>query len=152
MHWFTAALLAMIGIAPVFLLTGVAQQHFGVPSAVTAILWFGSASIGMIGWLVISGNGSEIAVVSNVRILIVLAGITIGATSNILLFYSMTVAPNPGLTAAVLNVNALVAFLAAPVLAVLVPQFFPEWQFSWTDIFGILLVVTGLGIISVNNG
>ncbi len=148
MHWLTCAILATLGISPVMILTGVAQRNFGIASDVTAALWMGGVTLGIIGWIVTNGRGSELITLSPMLVSIFIFSLVVGAAANILLFQALVSAPNPGLVLGVLNTNALLAFLLAPLLAYVLPQFFPSWEFAWQHGIGIVMVVTGLGLIT----
>ena len=149
MNWTLSALLAAIGIAPIALITSVAQRHYNIQPDVTAALWLTTVGFGICGWLVTNGRGSELVAISGMWGVILAFSITIGVAANIFLFQSIAAAPNPGLALGIFNANALFAFLFAPVLATLLPRFFPNWEFSWQQGGGVVLVIIGLGLISV---
>ena len=148
MHWAVSAALATICITPIMLLTGVAQRNFGIQADVTAALRMGGVTIGIVGWIFASGRGSEIVTISGMWIAIAIFSLTVGTIGNILLFQAFATAPNPGLALGIFNTNAVLAFLSAPLLAFILPKFFPpDWEFSWQEGGGVALVTIGIVLV-----
>ena len=152
MHWLLGTILAIVGICPAFIFIGMASRTFGIQPDTNAALYFGAVSVGIVAWIIFRGRGNELVTTADfgsvIHICIIVFGISIGAFANIMLFRAIDTAPNPGVVMGVFNTNALLLFLFAPLLAFLMPKYFPAAEITLRDFLGILLVIVGLFIIA----
>jgi len=149
MHtWLIKAFVAMLLLVPMFILTPVLEKSFGIRPEATFIWCVGSAVLGVFFWITCSGQ-SHLLALSAPAIATALYGLTLAAVGNVLLFQSVSNAPNPGVAVAVLNSNAVVIYLVVIALSAFLPRYFSAGQVSWRHLSGVLLVTVGIALISI---
>lgn len=148
MNWIANAFVAMVGMTPIFFATGIMERQYHIRSDVTAILWGGGIAATIAGWIVMNGRGSEL-VLGKPHLVILGLAVTIGALANICLFKSFAASPNPGLTVAIVDSNAVLALLLAAPLAALLPKYFVSYELRVQDIVGVVSVIVGISLISI---
>lgn len=80
---------------------------------------------------------------------VLLVGATIGAGANLLLFTSLSEAPNPGVPIAIANAASLLVFLISAGLAVVVPRYFPPVKLDLFHFIGITLTLAGVTMLVI---
>lgn len=147
-NWFGNAIVAMIAMIPLFFTVGLLERRFGLRSDITAVLWMVGTSIGILIWILSQGRGAEF-VLRAPHIVLLGMGLVLGAITNVCLFRSFASAPNPGLTVAIVNANAVLAILIGGPLAMLLPRYFEHQTLSWGHWVGSVLVVSGVFLIGI---
>ncbi|MDO8435469.1 MAG: hypothetical protein Q7S89_02195 [bacterium] len=144
-NWFGQSLIAMILLIPSWLAVGFFERNYQIKSDVY-IVWF------FLGMAVTPALfGSPLALIAPSWRLIgamLLIGITIGGVANVLLFRAVITAPNPGLPVAISNAASVGVFLAAALLARLMPNYFNAVKVDGVAFLGVAFVMTGVSIIA----
>lgn len=148
MNWLGNALAAMLGFVPVYFASGFLERNYSIKSDVTAALWMAGISASIATVIVFQGRASEL-VLGKPHFVLLAMGATIGAMANLFLFKSLSQSPNPGLTVAIVHMDALITFLVAIPLAMLLPQYFTKSEVRMQDLIGILAVMFGMTLITI---
>lgn len=147
MDWYLKSIVAMLLMTPFMILANAFGRMGNKPEAMM-LYWFVATFIGIGFWMVHTGQVKDL-VPNKQLVLLFLIGIACGAVSNILLIKAIVEASNPGLPVAIVGTNSLVIFLVTPLLALFVPKYFQHVRFDWISLFGILLVVGGIFLITI---
>lgn len=148
MGWIGNAFAAMLGFVPVYFATGLLDRHYNIRSDVTAVLWMAGISATLATFIVVNGRGGELVLGKPHFAMLALAA-TIGSLANFFLFKSLSQSPNPGLTVAIVHTDALLTFLLAVPLAMLLPNYFTRPEIRVQDIIGVLAVMVGITLITI---
>lgn len=144
--WFWQAVLATVLVIPAWLGITFAGKFWHIRGDVI-LLWYNvGVVIGASAWIFFSR--APLATSSR-SFWIVLLGLTLGAAVNILIFRAVATAPNPGLPVAIHSASSVVLFLATFVLAFFLPKYVTAGTFSWKELCGIFLTMTGVALISL---
>ncbi len=134
------ALLATITFSNVYIFSKLAMQDVSLASF--GILWFGLALVWntIYNWTKKTNHRFKDLSIGSKRTLILIACSELIATSAFFLAIQLT--PNP----------TIVSFLAntSPVFVIILGFIFLKEQYSYTEIFGILITLLGVGLINVN--
>jgi len=148
MGWIGNAFAAMLGFVPIYFATGLLERNYSIRSDVTAVYWMAGIAVSIASLIVVNGRAAEL-VPAKPHIVMLLLGATIGAMANTFLFRSLAQSPNPGLTVTIVHLDALVTFLLAVPIALLLPAYFNRPEIRLQDIFGVLLAVVGVALITI---
>lgn len=149
MGWFgKSAVAAVLFIIP-FISVGFFNRNFGLKPEVI-LVWYGvGLAVGCFGWTLAlkTVNLSELSP-SWPLFVAAIIGALFSALPNILLYQSLAIAPNPGLTMAVINVSTVLVFFVSLFLSVVLPRWFVAARFDWVHLTGIILTVAGVALLS----
>ena len=145
--WFFQSLVALILLAPIWLLIGFFERNFKIHSQVFVVWYFLGVAIAS-AFFGGQGVGKLIPSLWSVTT-ILLIGLTLGGVANIQLFKAVAVAPNPGLPVAIANGASVLVFLSAFVLSRLLPNYFNSAKWDWYTFLGVILTFSGVGIIAI---
>ncbi|MDZ7611557.1 MAG: hypothetical protein U5L10_02235 [Candidatus Moranbacteria bacterium] len=148
MDWFVKSIVAMFLMAPFFILTN-AFGRLGYRPETMMFYWLLAVAIGIAAWMAYNGEARALLPDKCMSTIFIL-GLVCGAVANILLIQAIVESFNPGLPVAIVGANSLVVFLVTPILAIIIPQYFQHVGFNWTAFIGIVMTVTGIGLICVS--
>ena len=144
--WLGKSFIAMFCLIPFMLMFNFLGKNYGVRPEAAMFAWFLGSTIGIFAF---SGVRSADITHTFLPILVIVAlGIVIGGPSNILIAQAAPAAPNPALPFTIVNAASAVTFLLAPILAIALPRYFDPMSFSLINMSGIILVITGLGLVA----
>lgn len=150
--WLGKAIVAMLCFVPFIFAFNFFSKNYGMKPEVLMVCWYIGVSIGiylsvLLNWI---PNIETKDFSLNMPVLyIILAGIVIGTPMNILIGQSALQAPNPGLPFTIINSGSVLAYMFAPVISILLPQYFEKMTFNWYQFGGIGLIVVGIGIVTL---
>ena len=150
MGWLGKSVLGAICSIPLILVFNFFTKNYGIKPEVVMSLHCLGIFLGIALASYFGLSGASVKDFYNPiipAISIVVLGSLIGATTNILLAQAISSAPNPALPFAIGGIATVSAYLLAPLLAFLLPDFFSAAEFNWLNFLGILLIVAGLGLI-----
>jgi hypothetical protein len=86
-------------------------------------------------------------------LIIFVIGVIIGTPANILFGQAMAdpSCPNPGIAFTIMNSAGAFAYIIGPALAMALPKVFDKMKFVPTDFLGLVLIVSGIGIIALSS-
>jgi hypothetical protein len=119
----------MVVMIPLFFAVGMLERRFGLKSDIAAVLWMVGTGLGIFLWILMQGRWGEFSFQAP-HVLMLVAGAVLGTITNVCLFRSFASAPNPGLTVAIVNSNAILALLIGTPLAMLLPHYFDRHALS----------------------
>lgn len=148
-NWLGQSLIALLCLVPAWLAIGFFDRNYHVRPDIF-LIWYmlgialGSALFGR-------GGSSLGAIVPSWRIVgaMLLVGLTLGTTANVLLFRAVGSAPNPGLPVALSNAASIGVFLAAALLAQWAPTYFSAVKTDGWSFLGVALTVIGAALIVI---
>lgn len=144
--WLIQTLIAVLFLTPAWLAMPYFANKYGVTGGVFAVWYFAGAAISIAIFGVPSG---KLVPSYGVIAAVLLIGFTIGGIANMALFTAVTIAPNPGLPVAIANLTSLTTFVAAILLAKLLPSHFTADPLSVKALSGIVLIVIGASLIAM---
>lgn len=135
----------MVAFVPYFHLTQMSSKLGARPEAMM-VYFFTGTMIGIIGYSWIQGQIGMLST-SWVLMLSLVFGLTMGAGGNIVFSRAMDGAPNPGTYLAIVNANAALLFVTAPVVAWMWPNLTAGGAVSpdkFLYVLGITVCIAGL--------
>lgn len=139
------ALFAMIAFVPYFHFAQMSSK-LGVRPEAMLVYWLTGVVVGVVGYSCFQGEAGMFR--SYWPLLVSLAlGLTIGAGGNIALSRSMDGAPNPGTYLAIINANAALLFITAPLVAWMWPNLTAGGEIVYEKllyVLGITVCIAGL--------
>ena len=146
-NWLTQSFFAMLCLVPAWLTIGFFDKNYQIKSDVF-LIWY---LLGIVTTSIFFGGSTIDKIFPSLKMVAVmmLIGMTIGATANILLFRAVSAAPNPGLAVAIGNTASVGVFLAALLLSRYAPNYFNEVKFDAQALVGIILTVVGAALIAI---
>lgn len=147
--WFGKALVGTVMAAFYFMFIPFMQKNFGISGYATVALWMVGSSIGILLWtdgFSIQEGKTSLPWIAMASVLVI--GLVFGSLMNIAVTSSILTAPNPAYPSAILNANAVLIMVAAPLLWYFLPNLFSEVIFSWRGTGGIVAVIAGTYLIS----
>ena len=171
MGWEVKSILALVSFVPFLFLPPLLHKLYGIRPEWAFVLWFiGSllgvglcmlynehsthVIIGCIGALLCAGvlwvlRENIPAGIGNGHAIGLIAGFVFGTLANILFFQAMIESPSPVLPAAIVSINVVLAALATPLQAQLLPQVFPKATLRWRHDIGIALSPIVVWLIAI---
>lgn len=148
MIWFWQAFAAMLLLVVVPFLASAMWKNYGILPEITSLWWMISTGIGIGLWSFYKGYSN---VMFSLKPILIVGGIgiTLGALANILLFKAFGDAPNPGIPMAIVACNSVIAVIFTKFLSEMMPGYFSHLSFSWPELLGALLVVSGITVFKV---
>lgn len=150
MGWLGKSILGAICSIPLILIFNFFSKNYGVKPEVIISLHCLGIFLGILSasYLGLSNTSPKDFCSPIVPVIcIVVFGLLLGSITNIFLAQAISSAPNPALPFAIGGIATVSAYLLAPVLAFLLPNFFSATEFNFLNFLGILLIVAGLGLI-----
>lgn len=146
-NWIAQSFTAMLLLVPVWLAIGYFDRNHQIKPEVF-LLWY---LVGIIVSTALYNGQSTGRLVGpwKIDLVIVLIGMTAGATANIMIFRAVAAASNPGLPLAVTNTSSVGMFLASVLLARLAPTHFPAVKNDPWSFVGVCLAVLGVSIVAI---
>ena len=148
MGWLAKSFIAMMAFVPGIILTEFIGRYYHIKPLLMAGVWFLGVTLGLWAWLWYTKEASGITF-SMPLFSMFIGGLIFGALVNVMLFSAILIAPNAALPVAIVNSAALVVFIATILLAVFLPQYFLRVPFSSYHFFGIILIIVGVGLLSL---
>ncbi len=146
MQWFYQSVAAALLLVPTWLAVGFFQKNFGLRSEVF-LVW---NMIGItIGVYVFDRKIFDPSIPVVAITTVVLLGLTIGTSANVLLFRAVITAPNPGLPLVLLGITNALVFVVSILLGRILPKYFEQAAFDYFHLLGIFLVSTGVALIAI---
>ncbi len=152
LNWFAKSLLAMVLIIPFFIAVGFFNKNYNVKPELTVMLWNIGVVVGMYVWSMkvrLYGTMEFNTQTFVICVIILAAGISLGAIANILFAQALAESPNPGLPVAIVNAAAIPVFVISYFLFLLLPAYFNTTSFDPIKLIGVVLTIAGIWIISL---
>jgi len=146
MSWLSKALGAMLLFAPVPFVIPFFLKNYEMRAETTMAFWILGSAIGIFFWIHSTGISDRV-LPRLPEISVILLGFIFGSVANTLLGQSIAMAPNPAIPMAIAGASSMVAFLMAPVMTRISPEHFPQFEFDWHKLLGVVLVVTGIALV-----
>ena len=145
MGWIGMSVIAMFTIIPSWLSPGFFEKNFGVRPEIFMMWYFFWVSLGSAFFL----HHRGVPVVPPFVPWILMAGVSIafGIVTNILVFTSVPLAPNPGLVQTIVGASSVGVFFSALILSRILPEYFNKIKFDGYDLLGMAIVITGLFVM-----
>ena len=149
--WLALALLAALFLAPCWMGIGFFNKNFKIQPDLYLLLFVVGTAIGVVAWGNISLPRLEGPIGIYAALFMVLGvGILFGSWANLLGFRAVSGAgSSAGLAVAILNSAALLIYLLSFPLAWALPRWFDPIKFQPLHLLGILLTITGVGLIAL---
>jgi len=141
----TLALIAMVAFVPYFHFAQMSSK-LGVRPEAMLVFWLAGVVVGIVGYSCAQGEAEMFRPLWPLLASLVL-GLTIGTGGNIALSRSMDGAPNPGTYLAIINANAALLFITAPLVAWMWPSLTAGGEMAYEKllyVLGITVCIAGL--------
>lgn len=149
-NWLGQSMIAVVCLVPAWLAIGFFQRNFHVRPDVFLIWYFAGIVITSVFFVGREESALNTLVPSwKVAGAMMLVGLTLGATANILLFRAVAGAPNDSFPVALTNVAGVGVFLAAALLSKWAPVYFREVRADGWSFLGVALTVIGAALIVI---
>jgi drug/metabolite transporter (DMT)-like permease len=146
MGWLGKSILALVLVTPVFMAGPVLKERGLRPE--TFCLWYYlGCFIGIAGYVSRSKLWENSVAHPWMSAGLLLTSIALGAAVQILLFQSMSEAPNPGIPLTIVNLSAVIICVVTPWLYKLAPQVFAKAELDSQKLLGIVLALAGVALI-----
>ena len=146
--WLFQSLASTFLIVPAWLAVDFFAKNFKMRAEVFLLYYFLGTLIGAGVWKAIT-RPSDLVHSWSIALAVVLIGISFGAACNVLMYQAIASAPNPGLPIAIIEGASVLVFLGALLLGSILPMYFSPSTFDLQQLFGILLVISGVVIIGL---
>lgn len=146
-NWLAQSLIAMLCLIPAWLTIGFFDKNYQIKPDVF-LIWY---LLGIVTTSTFFGGSTFDQIFPSWKMVaaMILIGMTIGATANILLFRAVCTAPNPGLAVSIGNTASVGVFLAAIFLSRYAPNYFKEVKFDTQALVGVALTIVGASLIAI---
>ena len=146
-NWVVQSLVAMLIISPIWVAIGFFDKNFHVKPDVFLIWYF----LGVVVTTLFLGESPAKSFVLPLKVFCLLLFIgLVGGVANMLLFWAVASAPNPGLPVAIGNGASVGSFLLVILFSRLAPNYFNTAKFDGVSFLGIILTVIGITIIALS--
>jgi drug/metabolite transporter (DMT)-like permease len=152
--WFERSVAAMVLLVPTWLVIRFLSRYYAIrPELIMVWVYLGYAVI-VGGWLWLSEGvpARRFLPPNGAALMLALIPVVLGAIANVFVYQALNQAPNPGLPTSIMGVNNMLVTLAAVLLSNLLPrygQYLAEKELGWQYAVGVLLIVSGVGLIAV---
>lgn len=146
-NWLLQSCIATVCLVPAWLAIGFFGRNYKIGPDIFLMWYLFGIAISLASYKA----SSHSVIVPSWKIVgaILIIGMTIGASANILLFRAVGGAPNPGIPVAIANVASVGVFLAGALLFRLFPNSFNSVKIDPWTLFGIILTIIGTSIIGI---
>lgn len=147
--WVAKSLIATVMSVPFLLVAGVFGRVFKIAPESMIFYWLAGSMTGIAIYLRVTGK-ADLLVPNKQLITVAVMGLIMGSSANILLFQAIVASPNPGIPMTILGSNSAIVFILGPLLAIMLPRYFQYMKFDIIYMLGILLTITGVGILTLH--
>ena len=146
--WLGKSIVATLIFILLYLLVGIITRQYNMrPESFIAAYIIGAA-VGIILWSIASGQ-TELLKPTIPMIIIFILGATLGALANIYLIQAVAGGSNPGIAATIIGSCGVFVYIIGTIMAVVLPKYFKRMAFDWIDLLSVLLIFSGIAIISL---
>lgn len=148
MGWLGKSILALVLVTPVFMAGPVLKERGLRPE--TFCLWYYlGCAVGIAGYVWRSKLWENSIAHPAMSAGMLLAGIALGAAVQILLFQSISEAPNGGIPLTIVNLSAVIICVVSPALYKFAPQVFAKAELDSHKLLGVVLALAGVALIVI---
>lgn len=150
MNWYTMAFLSALILTPGFMTPTFFNFNFGLRPDVILAWYFLGMTVGCWSGALGFGSVGASSMLPTLPLIGAAAfGFFFGAGSNILLFRSIVVAPNPGMPLAFINLSVVLTTLVSVGLFWVFPKYFPASRIDFIGFIGVAMTVAGVFILAI---